>query len=652
MNQIVRLRPTLVIGLGGSGCRVAVELKARLLEDLGKNSNFDKAIKFVCFDTAAEDFRATYGEQRNITLQPDQELMRISDVPLHDLMRTREAQPAIANILPEVLRSTQIDQGAQQVRRLGRISVFYHYNRVREKLRSSIHSLRQVDVMGKLGVRRDNNELHVIDRNRMRVFIICSICGGTGSGTFIDISYIVRHVAAQTGISTRACEVVGILLLPEAFPEVGTTGRSRIRANAYGALLDLEYYNQVTNDDDILYEVDMPGEKLRVAGSPFTLCYLVGNSSHEGTIKSSDLAPMLAEALFTMIATILGEKLDATLDNIRANLTHYIDGYRAFYSCLGISQIIYPQTLMKRLFSNRLRSETYKHLVGSKQDIEVTRSEAEKWLKSLDLESRLRPTETLTRALMPLNNLIDVDLKISRDPIGELKRAFYETQDLFRQVEEVITDRQPSIRSELERKLREELEKRLDATLDGQQGGLEAALDWLERLEAQVLESVQSLLKSLRTSSANAIISQAEADIAQAKGLTVLLRGSGRAQAEKAAKTLKLDFEQVQVKEKLARAQVELLNGFTRVIRQWQRQLRQLRARWSRYATQDDEKPRLDLVSVNQSLIDEDELQSHLESLIKDAMRDPREQWDKLSEAIKLTAKTGDVLPIISTRCL
>ncbi|MCS6837143.1 MAG: tubulin-like doman-containing protein [Anaerolineae bacterium] len=634
MSQIVRLRPTLIIGLGGSGCRVAVELKARLLEDLGPNSNFSKAIKFACFDTAAEDFRATYGEQRNVILQSDQELVRISDVPLHDLMRTREAQPAIANILPEVLRSTQIDQGAQQVRRLGRISLFYHYSRIRETLRSTIHSLRQLDVMGKIGVSRDGDELHVIDRNRMRVFIVCSICGGTGSGTFLDMSYIVRHVAAQTGIAARACEVVGMLLLPEAFPEVGTTGRSRIRANAYGALLDLEYYNQVTNDDDTLYDVDLPGEKLRVEGSPFTLCYLVGNSSREGTIRSADLAPVLGEVLFTMIATILGEKLDATLDNVRANLTQYIDGYRAFYSCVGVSQIVYPQALIKRLFSEKLRSEIYKHLTGSNQSSEQIRGEAEQWLENLNLANRLRPTEALARALRPLDNLLSVDLQISRDIVGDLRRAFYESQSAFRQVEEAILDRQPTVKSDLEQNLRRKIEGLLDDALTSQQGGLDVALAWLERLEAKVLESAQNLSKGLRASSASAILSQAEADIAQAKGLAVLLRGSPQGLAKRAVEDLKRDFEDVQTKDKLARAEVELLGGLLSLIRQWQRQLRQLRARWLRNVRNDVESPKLELVSVNQSLIEEGRLVSHLGELVADAMRDPSGLWARLSEAI------------------
>jgi hypothetical protein len=495
------LRPTLIIGLGGSGNRIAVELKARLEERLGEASGYQRLVKFLCFDTANENFTAQYPNNPEITttMSIENEFVRISDVPLHELRGNRESNPAIAAILPEVLYTTQIDQGAQQVRRLGRVALFHHYDRVKEKLSSTINALRQLDVVGYLGKSADDLfDIYVSDRNRLRVFILCSICGGTGSGTFIDMAYLVRHIAEGTGISQRACDVNAMLLLPEAFPTIVTTGAARIRANAYAALLDLEYYNQEVNIDRPIYEVRMPGETIRVTSSPFSICYLVGGGSDEGTIGDlKQLSPILAEALDAIIATPMGTKLDATLDNVRVGLTLDHDGFRTFYSAFGIAQIVHPKLELKQRFQRQLKIALIrdKILKASQVDDSAIQKDVEAWITDTkralyqSLESKILDKRAITHGLQLLENEVGRSAK----PLSDFSIAYLETARMFQQnVIAPIERHRSEIQHSLEAVLGDKVRKLIDNGLTDEAGGLDYTQKWLGTLGDQLRTEIEN----------------------------------------------------------------------------------------------------------------------------------------------------------------
>ena len=491
-KQPIFLRPTLIIGLGGTGSKIVLEAKARLEETFGSNG-YKAAIKFLSFDTANENLVTTQPNHpdKKVIFSPEQEFVRISDVPLHDLMQSRDTNPAIAAILPEILQSTQIDQGAQQVRRLGRVALFYHYPRVREKLIQTISDLRDVQVMGKIGETK-RHHIHVRDRGRLRVFLICSICGGTGSGTFLDIAYLVRHIAKDAGIDdARAVDVIGMLLLPEVFHEISTTGWDRIRANAYAALLDMEYYNQPRRADEALYRVDFPGEQVHVEGPPFSLAYLVSSSGKDSTLKGlTDLAPLLGEALHTMISSRVGEQLDATLDNIRGSLSRYFRGYRAFYSALGIAQLVYPSEWLKRQFTEHMKYRMIRERIrfSSPQHLQDAREEAVNFAQiarsiiDTTINQRLS-VEDVTRSLTSLR----ADVHTREDAINELQQAYREALQQHQQqvVAQVNANRQVAEQMLYDR-FYLEAKKHLDAGLKPVMGsnyrGIQWTNEWLNRL--------------------------------------------------------------------------------------------------------------------------------------------------------------------------
>src|SRR5262249_38193478 len=71
-----------------------------------------------------------------------------------------------------------------------------------------------------------------------QVYVVTSLAGGTGSGMFIDLAYVVRHLMHQNGFPHPS--VVGLLVLPAADAQVS---RTLALGNAYAALTELNHFS-------------------------------------------------------------------------------------------------------------------------------------------------------------------------------------------------------------------------------------------------------------------------------------------------------------------------------------------------------------------------------------------------------------------------
>jgi len=66
---IMEFRPTLIIGLGGTGHEVLVRLKARFLDTYGEK--ISRVIKLISFDTADESIDVVSEKGRLVSLTKD-----------------------------------------------------------------------------------------------------------------------------------------------------------------------------------------------------------------------------------------------------------------------------------------------------------------------------------------------------------------------------------------------------------------------------------------------------------------------------------------------------------------------------------------------------------------------------------------------------
>ena len=94
------IRPTLFVGLGGTGQRIGVHLKA-LFAAQGELPDW---LRILAFDTADEPVVVGLEDGRTVALEPGTEFVNIGHVPVGRIIRHSHKQHAIAERFGESLR--------------------------------------------------------------------------------------------------------------------------------------------------------------------------------------------------------------------------------------------------------------------------------------------------------------------------------------------------------------------------------------------------------------------------------------------------------------------------------------------------------------------------------------------------------------------
>lgn len=268
--------PTYIIGIGGTGEKILALIRSNILD---KNLDYQQ-LRFLCFDV---------NEVRD-------------EVSIESLYSYEYEN--IAVYYPEfIIKNCEEDQNFnkwwydckewsdyQKASGEG----FYSDNRSSTSLFSNFNRrIRRVCLFEYL---RTNNfwRLFNFDRDNvkkfqpMRIIVVASLCGATGSGLFLDLGYILKHFFPDTLLQ-------GILTLPELYSWKGNGDRFRavFETNAYATIKEIEFFAKN------VYEFG-PAKHQIVFNSiePYSDYWLVGNDSY--------ISP---DPIFLLIAKSVSEEI-------------------------------------------------------------------------------------------------------------------------------------------------------------------------------------------------------------------------------------------------------------------------------------------------------------------------------------------------------
>lgn len=465
----MEFRPTLVIGLGGTGHEVLVRLKARFLDTYG--DDVFKVVKLISFDTADESVTVASESGRIVSLVKDVELINIGHVPVGSIIRNLDRHPTIKEWLPPNLPVRAITAGAKAIRPLGRLALFYHYNqdaRIRDRLLSLIRSLANIKLRGELG------EGAVVARSRgINVFIVASVCGGTGSGTFLDMAYLTKSLIENSGIPTEFCFINGVLVLPQAFAMVASDA---IMANAYAALRELNYFTKEGH-----FHAKYPdGLEVQIHNRPFNICYLVDAVNEHGKTLTGleDLAPMMAESIFLQIGSQVGKANQSVFDNVKS-LDGLDNGEPTAFSSLGTASLIFPARRIIEIcayrFGKSLVSGGILHNVkdGGDEASEITES-AKELVRNFQDKSHLLPKDLLGEIARDPKKGREIIIRLEaskelkeakREVVLKTLEAFvqnYEVRRLNGEYRKIITVNVKRLKAVLSKQLQDEVKRIVD----------------------------------------------------------------------------------------------------------------------------------------------------------------------------------------------
>jgi hypothetical protein len=356
------IRPTLFIGLGGTGKEVLLRLRRKFYERFGEPGL--PCVSYLWLDTDTSDNMAQ-GEPMDaifkaVAFEEREQIALLKGKVREDLSRVflnKGQYPHIHRWLyPEVESfGTEISDGAGGVRAVGRLTFHYHYAAsIDSRLRTILKNIKTQEVID--ATKRKIGAARFVATPQ--VFLVTSVAGGTGCGTFLDCAFLLKKLSSEGLTLDR---LVGLVFLPSVYyPTASGEAAQRSYGNAYASLKELEFYTLRRKDfsaenpeDDTGLSIDYEAEWVRgraerVQGPPFSVTYLLDreNEGEIGLETRSELFHMVAESLFL---DFMPGAFSTGKRSHYSNVTQYLSGPQA--NSVSYEDIDMPQEFARRYAS-------------------------------------------------------------------------------------------------------------------------------------------------------------------------------------------------------------------------------------------------------------------------------------------------------------
>lgn len=341
-------QPTLLIGIGTSGLRVLEETQNFYFENTGKNKPGN--VQYLYLETDENSQPSTTvlkNEIKRVYLDLSGKETKINN--LNQVLSDPEWVPS-----PEFIMDAGF--GAGGLPAFGRVALWggENFSNVKESIRNAYSEVSS-------HTQKDSNN------NKPAVFIVGSLTGGTGSGVFIDLAYMIKELIVDI------VEVYGLFLIPGR-DHMGKD--SILYCNTLASLNALEHYNDTKN----VYEMRWPDGTSCVNNQPpFELSQFISQDYHGDAPPISTLAGLYKIAGLNLFLNIFGlrEKRKTRIGDGKASI--FIDKYGTF----GLSAIQYPKRQLQELLGINLSKQLLERWIdpnayyaqGNKIQINSTRAE-------------------------------------------------------------------------------------------------------------------------------------------------------------------------------------------------------------------------------------------------------------------------------------
>ena len=328
-NPII-VRPTLIVGLGGTGVLVCQWAEHYLRELFGYVPSF---IRFLKLDTDASD---DGGPPEGI-LSDFLNLFHSIDVGevVRDNARYPEFHPHLDWMRGFREDATFADYGCQGIPRLGRL-VFYELREtiIHEAVATRFSSLR---TSTQQIVEEQPDQFILAADGAPAVHLASSVCGGTGAGMLIDMAYNLRWWSRES--FPKPAEVIGHLLLPDAF-RVDPMLRPKLEATAAATLDQIEFLSDERRPDiRVRYRSTDGGDDcFRKDTGPFNFLYLLNGQVDMGSGDRRHLVRLIARAIRAMMLEPLGQQVRSDANNKLAEILPQrdpVNNHRQCFSSYG-----------------------------------------------------------------------------------------------------------------------------------------------------------------------------------------------------------------------------------------------------------------------------------------------------------------------------
>ena len=367
---------TLIIGLGGTGQKVILDIKKKLLRTYGE---IPPLVKFLAFDTDemyrdGRPFRYYYGGESHEDFRyliQNNEFYRIPCAS-PDVVRNDEICLEKINLAEfEQVAPRLSNWGTSAIRVVGRASFLNASGNIINILSQTITSLRLANLTA-----NDQARGYNVVNTSLSVYVVASLAGGTGSSAIMDMSRMLQIAGISTqynAFGNYLDRLFGMFFLPRFFEARPNT--PNIRVNAYTALSELDYTLRLNDpalypmgskeldDDSQDYHGHVNHGKRVIYDGVYLIDFLASNGFTHRLEEAS-----------SYVASFIASSIAANANVLEANYVNFdhkmrtVNGKSQNYSGLGYCELRFNrQDLVKYLLNRKLIGFMEQYKAGAHQ---------------------------------------------------------------------------------------------------------------------------------------------------------------------------------------------------------------------------------------------------------------------------------------------
>ena len=335
-------RPTLFLGLGGTGAQCVQKMKSLFLEYVKPQAernqkaavrDIDPMYAFLAFDSNRGEHPQGLAENR--------EWFHLG---VKDLKRFYEAAGKAdfyADWLVKGYPAGSVMAGAGGFRNIGRLALILNIATVSRAIEQA-----KEQILGAAASAKVSN-------TQPRVVVFGSLSGGTGSGMLLDTCFLLRR-------AFDTASMVGIIGVLDGLPSLPQEKRSDLRVNTFCGLKELHAFMTGTAEGFVPGStLEYPSGAFGTVTEPFDECHLVSSYRADGAHNlptQPHLTSFMTRFAFMMSAYSFSGKELGTPDyagvmvNHASSLAKKQSGTRTCYVVPGLAQVHFPVATVANLF--------------------------------------------------------------------------------------------------------------------------------------------------------------------------------------------------------------------------------------------------------------------------------------------------------------
>ena len=468
MPETIKITRTIFVGLGGTGVKAILRAKQCFVDAYG---DVPPMVAFLAVDTdkAIRDL--------SLPSRSGKEDIKLAENEICFCGITGSALDIYNNHLTKFqwlpkrnvkFLSNLKNTGAGQVRSNGRFLARHNATAISRRVASKVTEIGQPLPIGSRFVYDTNKDGVVYP---IKVNVVGSVAGGTGSGTMLDMLVLIAKTLKESGLSYS---ITPWMVLPEVFRHMDPGPASaNVYQNAYGAIRELDYLYHLPKDNQ--NAIDFNFDKVYYLDEGIGDTYLINNTNKAGVVFQNidDIADAIGRCMF-----LPSNEVDSVMDNTSSvSFVYDIRDKEAHYVSAGSAEVVYDNQAVGNVIAKGIIAQICNELCKS-SSIDALK-EVNAWTTSEAVAIQEHDADLLTDSILPkyapFNVIIDKDA--DENTVNANIFAGADAENVIEEVKSNESKKFETVKAELLKKINEILDT---------QNGVGSAKAFLESLSDNI----------------------------------------------------------------------------------------------------------------------------------------------------------------------